>query len=41
MQRAQNKIKNSETYDEDTTTDTLTRICDRLSIDDLESFENK
>lgn len=41
MQRAQNKIRNSGTYDEDTTTGALIRICDRLSIDDVESFENK
>lgn len=41
MQQAQHKVRNSGTYDEGTTTDALTRICDGLSIDDIESFENK
>ncbi len=41
MQRVHHKIKNSGPYEEGTSTDALTRICDGLSIDDIESFENK
>ena len=39
MQRAQHKIRNSRMH-EGATTDGLTKICDGLSIDDIESFEN-
>jgi hypothetical protein len=40
MQRAQHKIRNSGMHD-GATIDTLTRICDGLSIDDIESFGNR
>lgn len=41
MQRGQDKVKNSGTEELGLAIDALTRICDGLSIDDIESFETR